>query len=762
MPINLAALNEHADRVNEVHPDSINRRTMTTLVSTSLRYLQDIALAADPNQHTYEAGNEKELLLASVKQQGKPSLRQQRHSLVLRLSGLMHDLRHVGYSEPSSLSAAERAVLRDGHRTHQSVTRLITELGSHDIDPVNVVQWSETKAGRSALAGAVQEAQDKHGTKPSELARQQIRKETGIRFLEDYKRYLDQQFPGNQPDETRPTLTLRDTLIMGRQLADAMQAQENADQPRAMVPIAQQVCDMLVGGQNTFRYNLPLEEGIATHSWWEKAIESDFNLPDIAPSHVELTNTRLQDQLDPVSVLQFIKMNAGTSRLNPVDPTVTYLEDFNLDDQALLMSLDKNDNNQIAVIGNGRNEPVIVTKLIPSCPGYLMVTAPNKSYQIVHCPDATGDLTARANSRKATVLAAAETLKPHVAPKETEQHINDLHKRWRSLIDQHHYIGPQAVESRLKEIHLETKHLAESVDAPWLEKTPEHQKNAKSLVILAMLTAHDGSDRQAWTFRTPSGTATRSANQPPALVVGEQTLKPDGTVDMTLLRTDAHGHPTDESHTLSSVPQSALAQTVAAKIKELAPHSYDIGKPTNVFHGLVTHAANTRGDLISTGHWLSDAQHQALTQSTPLALTNKNPKTMAPLFLDGEYRTQSEVQDLKDAVAYLLHGDAASPEQLVWAAEMASYDGDYALIMDMEDFGGSPKVRVSPFLFETATTEDIRRHLVQQVILRREQEPRLEPIMAHVESTPFTKATQMMSAVFEEYDEPYDEMAPTL
>lgn len=759
MPINIAALNEHVDRVNEIHPNQINRRMMTTLLGTSLRYLNDVALPADQPETSFSATNDRELMLEVMRQSSGPSLRQQRYQLGLTFAEIMDSLTEVGFSDQDTLSSQDKAALQTAHRLHQSTSRQLASIAGYDVEPIRFKQWNETPTGRNSLARAVQEAQNTHGTKLTESVRRDIAKQTGSEFLGMYQAYMDSQFPTNQPDETRPKLTPRETLILGRQLYDAMAAQRSPESNHVGASLAYQVSSALVGAQNTLRWNLPAIEGIATEQWWDNAINQNFSLFDIAPSYDDLTKTHVQDQISTPEVMQLLNANVSAHLRDPHKPHVMFLESWDTDSMAAIMSLDKGENNRIAVLASNQDTPIIVTKLGKGCPDYLVVTAPDKGYQIVHCPDERGDLETRASNRKSMILSAVDQLQPNIKPEATAQRIEALHKRWRNLSEKSDYLSPTALKKQLEKIQTDAKNLALTINAPGKQMMPEHRDNLKELVVLAMLAGHENSERDAWRFRTPTGTATRPEYQPPALVVTEQTTQANGTVSITLHFTDEQGRPSGEGHQFSDIPKTQLAQTLAKEISKLAPTSRDIGKPVDVYHGLITHTATPNGDLIQSGHWLSNADKKALTHATPLGLAYAN-LSGNPLFPENWYRTNQDAQSLKDAAVYLIHGESISPEEAGFLAEMASYDGDYALKADLEDFAGSPKIRIDPFLFHNASTEDVRRHIIQKIALSPEDQSVKDALIERVRTTSLTKAEHRMQEAFEHYDTPVDDVAP--
>lgn len=750
MPINRRLLEEHLERMTG--RPMLTLRQVTSLLATSLRLLDDVALPLDSAWVTVEAENSDQLANAIIKAESQRTIRQQRHQTHQQLSSLMEDLSGIPYSPEDSLNPKHKQTLAAIHGEHKRLCDQIRTIAEHDVEPVNIKLWKHTEPGRRALARAVQAAQDKHGTKPSEQARRDVARETGRDMLERYWHYMDEQFPTNQPDDTRPTLTERESVMLGQQLYEAMAAQEDPKKPNLGAPIPLQLCQALVGPQNTHRYNLPLVEGIATPEFWETLINQDFKDESLVPSYEELRTPQLRDRLPPHEVLKTLMATVPTNQLNAVNPVVRYLDSDSPEDQKALLTLGRTAENTVAVIADANDQPVIVTLADHRLTDHLLVTAPQKRHQVVYSPDTElGPLADRARHRRDTVCEVAGQLEPNIKPADMSQRIAAVHSRWKSLMDDNHVDTPATLQSELQEIHNELKNLALGIRAPGYYDQGGHRENAKALVMLAMLTGHNGSTRDRWRFQTPNGTNTRSSNHPPALRIMGETQNDDGTLSIKLQHLNEQGKAVGHEHTLRDVDPAKRGTEIAKAAMELSPDSRDVGRQIGGYKGLLTFTISKEGEAVQTGHWLDHRDRAALTESSPLALTHADLKKQ-PLFLDNEVRTQTDGQALMDAAVYLIHGDTIDWREATWAADMAGYDGDYVLKVDMQDMAGSPKIQLQDVAFFHASCEDIKRHMIQQVALSGHDSAESAEIIRRIRTTPWSKAEEKMAIAFEEVE----------
>lgn len=763
MPVNLKLLEAHIERAKATPPNSVTRRKVSVALAESIRLMDDVALDRD-NPVTIIQSNNQNTLTAELihREQNERTYRQQKYNIIQTLSGLMESISRTSHSAVSDLSAGDKKALEEAHRIHQSLGQQMQRIALASRDAINLTPWANTRTGRRSIARAVEDAQDKHGTKPSALARQEIAKRTGQDFLRDYEDYLNNQFPTNQPDGSRPELSIRETLILGRQVYDALKSQVDMTNDFVASTLPSQVNAIVVSGQNTLRYNLPTEEGIATPEFWETLIKNNFSAPELLENIDHLSNTMLQDMLPPDQVVRSLMATLPSQSHNPVNPKIVYLDsEFGNDrpeDQPDILQIGIDLDNAIQVIADEDRQPVVVRALNGDLPDHLIVTAPGKSHKIVHAPsNPENTIKERVKERVETILDTAKTLEPNIPAPVVEERIRRLQKQWAGLTNKESMGSPEALVSQLDKLHQEIRETASMIAAPGFGQ-PAQRDNAKALVELALLASHGGSEYQKLPFRSPGGAGIKASNQRPGLVITKDEKLQNGGHLVHVEHTDDNGQPAGLQHIQANAgPGEERGQRVADAIIEASGQkdghdkNVSVGKPIPQIKGLLTFTIGESGKPIQTGHWLSDEDRESITHHSPIGLTHRDTKGQ-PLFDENENRTSPATQSLKDAAVYLIHGESITPDNAIWAAEMAGYDGDYMLTVDPEDLAGSAKIRIQDSVFRECGPEDIKRHIIQKITLSETEPGQASEMIDRVRNTSWTKAQDTMNGLFEEAD----------
>lgn len=802
MPVNQKDFQEHIDLLRNLDPRELNHRQVSSLISKSITFMTDVALEHDKPVVAFKgmnAGN----LAATLKAASNagPTPRQMRQALIRKLETMSEPVQATLHSPRHELPAYDQGILDSAHRTHQNLIERMEAVVTKDVDPIRITLWKDTQEGRASKANIVQASMQQHGTKLNEEIRKEIAKKEGREFLDHYWRYLDGQFPDNQPDGERPTLTNRETFAMARQLYDAMHAQNSGNDLRHLA-LPGHLATVLADGQNNLRYNLPAVEGILTPEFWKEAIKNDFTHKELLPAEVlTKTQTDLQDKLPAhEAVLHYLKgFTQGQIKGHEVDPVVRYLDEINElnDNAATLMSLGRGQENRICVVGDDDGNPIIATYLDKRLPDHLMITAPGKKGVIAYLPDTQNkDLLARAKERLNGIREIAQTLEPNLNPDQVAQKIEDLHKQWRRMLEKERIISPESLQDKLNKLQKDTQETAKMVPSPGSLEEERHreanQENRRALVRLAFLADEDNFVYQPLSMSTGRFEGTRAIKDAPGVVISGADYSDDGLATYYLDPLGKDGLPPAEcpapnTRTYEHVSREKRQEALVHAANTLSPHARDIGRRNDHLNGgYETFTATAKGDLVPTGHWIGEAERNLFLNRSPMQMTYSqdalkatlahnldprlasllNPKSLGPEVFDrSSMRNAQEMQSLKDAMVFLIHGESISPEETQWACEIAEYDGDYLLKIDMEDLVGAPKIKIHDFVFQECTIEDIRRHAIQKILLNEGIAPSENVLMMErVRNTPIEQAFEAIEAVGIEMEEhEYEQQAgPTL
>lgn len=461
----------------------------------------------------------------------------------------------------------------------------------------------------------------------------------------------------------------------------------------------------------------------------------------------------LQDRLPPHEVIQALRSTVNSGQFNSQNPVIHYLDhvDYaNSKDQTTLLQTGYSLDNEICVLADDKGQPIIATCLSKSLPDNLIVTAPGKRHQILFAPDSpTGSHEGRTINRIKLIQDATEELEPNVKSGDVEKRIEQMHKQWRNLIDNLDPEKPGTLQSDLANLHQKIQETAQTIVVPGFGAV-DQRNNAKELTELALLASHDRSEFQKLSFRTPTGVATRANQQPPGLLVANEVQDATGNLNIQLDYTDALGESSGrEAATLEGIPKGQSTQHIAQIVLEARLPGRDVGKESPAFKGLMTFSVTEDGKAVQTGHWLSQADREAITQHSPIGLTYRDAKG-SPLFMENENRTSVATQNMKDAAVYLMHGTTITPSETIWAAEMAGYDGDYLLDVDMDNLSGAAKIQIQDPVFSECSLEDIKRHMIQKITLSGHDLAQCKDMIDRIESTSWSKADDAISVALEE------------
>lgn len=741
MPVNRKALDRHLQELKATPEAGLNRRTLTRSLKATQGFVSDIAI---PNGESTPKTETDFSALA----------RQSRHNLLAEIEQLQYQTERLSFSNASALTEPEKVFARTILKEHQSLIRAVEGLALHDIDPIRILPWEQTEAGRKSLARQTVMAQETFGNRPSD-AQPAIRAGMASDFLANYPNYLDQELPGNQSDNVRLTLSLRETLVLAEQMHWALTA--GSSQSLQTETLARQLTTALSQGQNELRYNLPAIEGIATPEFWQAEIESGFSGQGLVPDYEPLLQTQLQDHLSIPNVLRTMAATIRPYEWTPENAAVLYLDEMT-DDEAIqrLSMLGKTDDKLVYVLAAPSGHPLLLTARSTELPGFAILTAPDKRHQTLYLDLPTfNETNPQANSRALNDLIeslahTAEALEPNVPPEVTKKDIETLHAQWQSLVSRADVSTPATLQSELQELNRRISKTATQIIAPGAHEGPAHRANAKALTRLALLAANEGSEYHRLRFRTPTGTNTRASQKAPQVVLENEQTNEQGLSSVQFGTLDAQGAPTGAViGQLHNIPSSKRASTITLAAAKLTPDTREVAKQAPDFPGYITFAGSARNLPYPTGHYLPESERRTLTEFSPMGLTHRDASGN-PLFEPQANRSLQDVQALKDATVYLLHKTSISPIEAGWAAEMASYDGDYMLQVDMEDLVGSPKIQIHEAIFQECTLEDIKRHLLQKVILSGHNPSASEQILNSVRETSWDEAEGAMAYALDE------------
>ncbi len=795
MPVNQKDVQEHMELLRSLDPRELNHRQVSSLISKSIALMTEVALEHDDPVVSFKGMSAQNLgkTLRAASDAGLTP-RQARQALIRKLEAMSEQVHGTLYGPRNELPAYDQGILDSGHRTHQSLVNRMEAIAAQDIEPVRLTLWKDTKAGRASKANAVQVAMKQHGTKMNEAVRKELAKTEGRAFLDQYWNYLDSQFPRSQSDEERITLTNRETFLMARQLFDAMRAQ-NPDKDLEDLALHNHLVAALADGQRSLRYDLPAEEGILTPDFWEEAIQNDFTHKELLPAET-LAKIRvdLQDKLPAhEAILHYLKgFTQGQIKGHEVDPVVRYLDQFDAtnDNAATLMSVGRGHENRICVVPDEEDNPIIVSCLDKRLPDHLMIAAPGKKGLIAYLPDTqSGDLQTRAQERLNGLRQIARSLEPNLNPDQVAQEIKDLHARWRRMLEKDRISSPESLQYKLDELQKDIQETAKMVVAPGCledEKHREaHQENRRALVRLAFLADEHNFVYQPLSMRAGKFEGTRAKSDTPGVVISGTEYTSDGLTTYYLDPLDKDGLPPVEcpapnTRVYELVSPEKREQALAYAATSLSPQTRDIGRRHDRLNtGFETFTATDKGELVPTGHWIGDAERHLLLNRSSMHMTYSpdalkatlthnldpklaalvNSKSLGPAVFDrSEARDAREMQKLKDAMVFLIHGESITPEETLWACEIAEYDGDYMLKIDMEDLVGAPKIKIHDFVFQECTIEDIRRHAIQKILLNEGVAPSENVLMMErVRHTPIEEAFEAVEAIgieMDEYEQP--------
>jgi len=761
MTANLRDLNAHLTALHQLTDSSsqsshLSRRPVASLLASSLRMLAETALPREGTTVKLQSQNHDQLTVAALRERDQPTLRQQRHEMYQSIEQLMTELDGVNYSAWDALSEPDRQRLGSIHQTHSNLADDIQRVVEGDVDPVRFHTWAQSEMGRKALARAVALAREEHGDNQKEV------RETSLiaskrEFLSEFYNYLSSQFPSNQPDESRPTLSMREALIHARQTYDAMASQNNN---KSGIPMEDHLNQALVGGQNTLRYNLPAVEGIATPQYWRQWINNNFESAEQVPNVDNLLSFGLQDRLPASEVISALKANLTSQEINAASPTIRYLDGIIFDDQYALVELGKSGRNDILVLDDEDGEPIIATAINPhpsenvvtTLPNILVVTAPGRRHQIVPVSDNELENTpTQAEKRKDLIRTSAANLEHRAKPDAVEDRLSAIHGRWRDLISNAHEKDVDTLQSKLKGMTKELRDTAKSIVAPGFGNEAQGI-NARRLVRLALLIDPGNAKREKWQFRTPDSVSTRSQSHPPGVIITGEETQSDGKATLHFDLLSEQGERLNKPVKLRDISSTGRYRVAAYAALRINPENPSVGKENPEFKGLMTVMLSEEKKIVSTGHWLHPDDYRSVTEFSPLGLTYKDGQG-TPLFADDmTARSEEEVHKLMDATVYLLHGSLLEPDNAVWAAEIASYDGDFMLSVDMGDLAGAPKIQVHETVFQTASLEDIKRHLIQKVATSDFSREESVDMRERIKAMSWDQARRGIETAFEEHE----------
>ncbi|EAZ97461.1 hypothetical protein [Marinobacter sp. ELB17] len=749
MPVYLKSLDQHLGQLTNAAADNQDRRTITQGLANSLSYLNATALAPDDPVVSFESKNLDQLTVQQIKAAQNPSIRQQRYALTQELSSLTASMESVSYQSPDFQSTEDRRAIRGVLGDHQKLADKIAAVCHADIDPVQFQSWRDTDDGRASIARNVAAIREQPGNDLSTV-RAKANELTNRDLLDDFGHYFDGQFPGNQSDESRVTLSVAETVLFAKQVFEAILAGEG---DQAIAPVHARVSSVLVSGQNQLRYNLPAEEGIATSDYWKNVIDKKFDLTALGvPSTSHLIPFSTQDQLPAGLVTGALRKALSTSQFDPVNPSVRYLDTTLRDDRNVLLNLAKQGRNEICVIESDAGSPVIVAPLDKRLPEHLVVTAPGARHTIISCPE-NDCLSHDENAGVAVryILNIAAELEPLVADKDVEDQVSALFNRWRDLTGSNGDLGVAAHEIKLAEIHADIDSISRQVVAP--DYAPSYLRDsAQKLIQLALLAGHKGSENRPLTFRLPKGAGTRDVFQPPALFVTDSHNESDKRFSANISMLN---EATGEFETLAEIKselRSDRTKRISDAVLRLSPGQPEVGLANGAIKGWVTHSVLNDQQSVNTGHWMSHPDRDELTKLTPSMLAAGLVYKKAPLFPQAQRRTPDEVARFKEAAAMLVHGLYADLEPMQGALKVAADLGCYALNISDGSRPGSESFVVRDDVFRLCNVGDIKRHLIQSVQLSGVDLIQKDALTENIQQTTWAEAADGVAMVHEELE----------
>lgn len=453
-------------------------------------------------------------------------------------------------------------------------------------------------------------------------------------------------------------------------------------------------------------------------------------------------SSKLQDKLSQKEAIKNVLSSVKARHFGSTRPTVHY------SDEQSDINIGYPSANQLHILEDNEGNPFIIANTDPSLPDHVIVCGPEKRHQIAFLPDYPDRTpTQNTKARLESIREIAGDLEPNIPEEKTKETISELHQRWRKLTETPECMNPQTLRQSLKDLRNEIHDTARAIITPGYGSA-EHRDNAKNLVKLAFLACDERSEFKALEFRTPNGTATRANKQPPNLIVQETPA--GNNVNIDLAHADAEGMPTqDVAIKLKGVPKNETAPNIARAVMQIPQKEKDVGRPTNAFNGLLTYSVNDQGTPLSSGHWLSQEGREEATHHSPVKLSHRDAKNQ-PLFDVNGYRTIDDTDRMRNSVVYLIHGDTVTPDETLWMAELAFYDGDYLVEPNLDDISGSAQIQIQDTIFNECTNEDIKRHIAQKVMLSSLDLQKCQDIADRVRSTSWTKADDKLDQAFEE------------
>jgi len=749
MPVYLKSLDQHLEQLRDTAADNQDRRMLTQGLASSLSYLNATALAPDDPVVSFESKNLDQLTVQQIKAAQNPSIRQQRYALTQELSSLTASMESVSYQSPDFQSTEDRRAIRGVLGDHQKLADKIAAVCHADIDPVQFQSWRDTDDGRASIARNVAAMREQPGNDLSTV-RAKANELTNRDLLDDFGRYFDEQFPGNQSDENRVTLSVAETVLFAKQVFEAILAGEG---DKAIAPVHARVSSVLVSGQNQLRYNLPAEEGIATNDYWKNVIKQKFDLTALGiPSTSHLLPFTTQDQLPAGKAIRALADTLSDSQFNPVNPAVRYLDTSLQDDRNFVLNLAKKKRNEICVLPADDGAAVIVAALDKRLPDHLVVTVPDGRHKLISCPENASlshDQNAAVGIRY--ILNTSSSLEPLVSGHDIAVQVDALFEKWRNLTAPDTDCSVASYEQRLFALHTDIDAVARQVVTP--DYAPSYLRgSAQKLVQLALLAGHGGSEDRPLTFRLPGSVDTRDAHQPPALFVTDMKNEEDHRFSANISMLNEATGEFEVLVELKNEHRGDRTKLISNAVLSLSPDQPEVGLPNGAIKGWVTHSVLNDQQSVNTGHWMSHSDRDELTKLTPSMLAAGLVFKKAPLFSQAQQRTPDEVSAFKEAAAVLVHGLYVDLEPMQGALKVAADLGCYALNISDGSRPSSESFVVRDDVFRLCSVDDIKRHLIQNVQLSEAGLTHKDSLTENIRQTTWTEAADGVAMLHEELE----------
>lgn len=709
MPINLTTLNSHLNDIATQLNSELTPQKVQSQLNRSLTILNNAAIPLEDSVATINSENRAEFLTALQQESLTP--RQWRHELIIDLQRLSNRLDRLHPKDADGLSA-----INDGHKGLSATIRWTCE---QDVDPETAVPFRESKLGREQLNKAMENVSKEYGHDQRTMRMQMSESLKAVR--DEYSEtHINDQFPKNASAEYAVTLTERDALIIGKDMAVV--------QKGSIDDIAKTIASTLREGAKENRW--VVGEYAYSAEYWEKAIAGNFEFN--LPFYSELSaSIRLRDQVSPGKVLETV---SGKDIPRPFlfeKPTVCYIEDEDTDVLGYVSGLGRDGKNTVLVAPGKDGRPVFVSPWSLNASDYAMITAANKDYKTISIPPAMNSM-----ERLALFASHADDLQQKIPISTVQEEIDTLHKRWVSLpLD-----DAEGLMYERQSIREDAEQVARKIVAPVFGGDKE-RKAIDSLVKLSLLTAHNGSERSRLVFGVPENLGTRSVDQSPSYEV-VRSKNDDDTCNILWLHLEGEpGKGSDPYREIENVPNDLVTQAIS----EISHRNRETaGIKQAGMNGLAVYGTLHNGSPVFAGHWLNAEEERKLTNHSPVSLAAQNvmegPSLTNTQASPDNVNANSE-RKVRDVIE-LLHGDNISAEATEKAYAIAAHTNTYELIApDEENPARSTNIEINPLMLNIADDDEIRIAVAQKVACSEARDELKAHLIGRVQGAPKDEPT---------------------